>query len=157
MIFRSPIRNEFLLLFSLHISIVLSFWYKPPFIFSGIVSDKCRDSDEYSNHYHMKNKQRHSFHGNTLFSTRFNFIQVDLWGIAIDATKSIFQYLPEIYFLTFIDSANVSTPSNATWKQYFTMPANKIASFYRTLIFSQYLISLFLPRIILLLGIISER
>ena len=81
MILWSTMRNELLLLFSLHISIVLSLWYKPPFIFSGIVSNKCRDSNEDPNHYHMKNKQRHPFHGNTLFSRRLNFIKAELWDL----------------------------------------------------------------------------
>ena len=124
MIFRNSIRKEFLLLFSLHISIVLSLWYKPPFIFSGIISDKCRDSNEYPNHYHMKNKQRHSFHGNTLFSRRLNFIKAELWdlksmgltayfsifrkcfnasqnnltGIFYNACKQDCQFLPNAYF-----------------------------------------------------------
>ena len=77
--FKDSRHSEVLLLFSLHISIVLSLRYKPPFIFSGIVSDKCRESNEDSNHYYMKNKQRHSFHGNTLFITRFNFIPVEIY------------------------------------------------------------------------------
>ena len=34
---------------------------------------------------------------------------------------------PEIYLLTYIDSANVSMPSNANCKQYSKMPANKIS------------------------------
>ena len=76
----------------------------------------------------MKNKQRHSFHGYTLFSRSMNFIESDLLEIAIDATKSFFQYFPEIYVLTYIDSANVSTPSNATCEQYFKMLANKITN-----------------------------
>ena len=127
--FKESRQSEVLLLFSLHISIVLFLWYKPPFIFSCIVSYKCRYSNEDPNNYHMKNKQRHSFHGYTLFSRSLNFIQADLWGIAIDTTKSFFQYFPEIYLLTYIDSANVSTPSNATCEQYIKIPANKIANF----------------------------
>ena len=39
--------------------------------------------------------------------------------------KVFFQYYPEIYLLTYIDSANVSTPSNATCEQYFKMPATR--------------------------------
>jgi len=77
----------------------------------------------------MKNKQRHSFHGNILLSTSFNFTQVDLLGLAIDANKINFQYFPGIYLLTYIDSANFSTPSNTTCEQYFKMSLNKIASF----------------------------
>ena len=90
---------------------------KPPFIFSGIVSDKCRDCNEDPNHYHMKNKQRHSFHGNTLFSTRINFIKSyeDLKLIWLTAYFSIFRKC-------FYASQNNK-------KMYFTTPANKIASF----------------------------
>ena len=92
--FKESWHSEVLLLFSLHISIVLSLWYKPPFIFSSIVSNKCRDSNEDPNHYHMKNKQRHSFHGNTLFSRRLNFIKAELWDLKsmlLTAYFSIFQ------------------------------------------------------------------
>ena len=91
------IRNEFLLLFYLHIYIVVSLWYKPPFIFSGIVSDKCRDRNEEPNHYHMKNKQRHSFHGNTLFSRRLNFIKADLWDLKSMRLKAYFQHFLEMF------------------------------------------------------------
>ena len=129
MIFRSSIRNEFLLLFFLLISIVLSLRYKPTFIFSSIISNKCRDSNKDPNHYHMKNKQRHPFHGNTLFSRRLSFIKADLWdlkSIQLKAYVSIFrkclntsqnnstvifynackqdcQFLPNAYFFSIYD------------------------------------------------------
>ena len=71
--FRESWHSEVLLLFSLFISIVLFLWYKPPFIFSCIVSNKCRYSNENPHHYQMKYKKRHSFHGYTLFIRRPEF------------------------------------------------------------------------------------
>ena len=51
------------------------------------------------------------------------------------------KYFPEIYLLTYIDSANVSMLSKANCEQYFEMPANKIPS--STNLMTVYLFSIF--------------
>ena len=125
--FKESWHSEFLLLFSRYISIVLFLWYKPPFIFSCIVSNKCRYSNEDPHYYQMKYKKRHSFHGYTLFIRRLNFIQTDLWGIAFDATKSVSQYFQEIdlFFIQFSKCFNAFQYN--LW-QYSTIPVINIAS-----------------------------
>ena len=69
--------------------IVLFLWYHPSFVFSSVVSNEWRYSYKYSNHYQMKNKKRHSFHDYTFFNSSFNFMQLNLSGLALNNTKNI--------------------------------------------------------------------